>query len=598
MKKTFIFLLLIGFAFGKEVEWLSYQEGFKKAKKEKKLILMDIYAQWCHWCNVMENTTYRDKNVIDIIEKYYVPVRVDAEKEVEINKKYNQGGLPTTVILSPDRKILFGVGRYISPESMVKLLNYFASMSEEDIREYADRIKIRRDAKLRSFVRKLRKKNINQKLIKKTFRLVNLRFDKEYGGFSGAPKFPIKELPYFLMLYTIFDNDSKKWMVKKTLDGYGKLIDKVEGGIYRYSTTEYWTEPHYEKLLKDQADLSILFFNGYSFTKNKKYLKFANLLISFAKNKLYCKEKGFFYNSQGADIVDEKGNLLMTGEEFFIKNKEDRETIISMIGYAPKIEKSIYLSNNALMASALFYSYVYNNSEEDLKIAENILKNIEKYGWTEKGIKYSPDIDKYYLNTQVYTLEAFLNGYQVTGRYVYLLKAEKIADTLIKNFYSEKNKIFTDLNDVGLNFNRISFIDDVINLNYRAAKAFYKLNLFTGNERYKKVADRIIKVLPDKPNLSTAIAYYIYLKPPLAIHGIGKNRKEVVSKIFPVFPFYVFSHFIDITDKKRIEKLGYRKPEKEVAFICNSDICFKQVNNLDKIDDEIFSILKSYKDIR
>jgi len=116
-KKLMVFLLLTLYvkAFAEGIKWLDFETGLKKAKEEKKLILMDIYAEWCHWCNVMENSTYRDKEVIELINRYYIPVRVNAEKFPNINKKYNQGGLPSTVFLDWDGNIIWGA-IYLSPD--------------------------------------------------------------------------------------------------------------------------------------------------------------------------------------------------------------------------------------------------------------------------------------------------------------------------------------------------------------------------------------------------------------------------------------------------------------------------------------------------
>lgn len=151
MKLRFLlFLLITNISFASEIKWLSFEEGLKKAKKENKLILMDIYAKWCHWCNVMENTTYRDKEVIELINKYYIPVKVDAEKRPDINKKYNQGGLPYTLILDKNGNIVFGA-IYVAPEDMKKLLLYFAKMSPKDIESQVERVKFHQELKYRIF---------------------------------------------------------------------------------------------------------------------------------------------------------------------------------------------------------------------------------------------------------------------------------------------------------------------------------------------------------------------------------------------------------------------------------------------------------------
>lgn len=601
MKLRFLlFLLIINISFASETKWLSFEEGLKKAKKENKLILMDIYAKWCHWCNVIENTTYRDKEVIELINKYYIPVRVDAEKRPDINKKYNQGGLPSTLILDKNGNIVFGA-IYVAPEDMKKLLLYFAKMSPKDIESQVERVKFHQELKYRIFQKNLKEKQISPVYIKKIYRYIKFRYDKKYGGLLGAPKFPIRQVPYFLMLYYIFySDDNAKKLAEKTLYAYSNLIDKIEGGSYRYSTNEYWTNFHYEKLLRDQAELSVMYFNGYSLFQNKDYLKFANLILKFAKNKLYDKKTGFFYNSQGADIVDKNDTLLVSGEDYFIKSKKEREEIEKKVGYSPRIEKDIYFANNALMVSALAYSYVYNNSKEDLKIAENLTKNIINQAWKEKGIIHSKDLNEYYLNTQVYFLEALLNLYQITGNKYYLEKAKALAEIILKNYYSKQLGIYTDLKDIGLNIKNISFIDDIFAVNSRLIKQLYILSAFTGDEKYFQKAKQLTKKLPARASIDTALAYFIFIYKPAVIHIIGlkKDKDKFINKSFKVFPYYVFTQFVDKNDKILLKNLGYKPENKTVIYLCNISMCFEKLNNVDALREKVFKIYKNLAEFK
>ena len=578
-----------------EIQWYSFEEGLKLAKQQNKLILLDIYAKWCHWCNVMENTTYRDKRVIELIKKYYIPVRVDADKEPDLNKKYNQGGLPSTVILDPEGNIVFGA-IYIPPDDMVKVLSQFAQMSKEDIKHFVERNKLREELRFKRFEKATKEKEISESFINLVYNLLERKFDEKYGGLEGAPKFPDEELPYFLMLHSLFHKSSKTHLIK-TLDAYGKLIDKVEGGIYRYGTQEDWSAPHYEKLLKDQGDLAVLFFNAYSYLNKLKYKEYANLLIKFAKEKLYDKNKGYFYNSQGADIVDEHGTLLVTGEEYFVEDEEGRKIIEQKVGYKPNIDKTIYFGNNALMAQAMLYSYAYNGSKEDFEIGKKVIDNIIKDGLTENGVKHSPNQNKYYLNAQVYFLEALLTMYQVSADKRYLNQAVKFADLMINKYFAKDINLFTDLEEVGYNIKRISFISDILALNSRAVKQLYGLYVLTEDTKFKTYMEKVVKAIPRKINLSTALAYYVYFYPPLITHIIGSNQdKELfISKTFSSFPYWNFTQFIDKNDKEEIQKLGYKIPDKTTAYICNSQTCFKQVKDPYSIREKIFEILKNYK---
>ena len=580
-----------------EIKWLTFEEGLKKAQKENKLILMDIYGKWCHWCNVMENTTYRNRKVIELIKKYYIPVRVDADKYPDINKKYNQGGLPSTLILDKNGNIVFG-GIYIPPDDMIKVLSKFAKMTPQEIQEYVEKNKKIQEQRFKRFFKKTKEKEINPTLIDITYQVLSRKFDEFYGGIMGAPKFPNEELPYFLMLHSLFNNSTNSHLVK-TLDGYSKLIDPVEGGIYRYGTMEDWSEPHYEKLLKDQGELSVLFFDSYSFLKDRKYLEYANKILDFAKNKLYDKKTGLFFNSQGADIIDEHGTILVTGEDFFTKSKEEREEIIKSVGYAPNIDKTIYFGNNSLIAKALFYSYVFNNNLEDLRIAETVLKNIEKYGLTKNGIKHAKDIDKYYLNGQVYYLEALITAYQITGKKEYFNKILNFSNLMIKKFYSKEVGIFTDFGKVGLNLKRISFIDDIYSLNSRMVKNLYGVFVFSEEDKYKTVMEKLVKSLPRELKLSIALAYYFYLYPPLITHIIGSEKdKDIFVKYgFQAFPYYNYVQFIDKNDKKMLEKIGYNAEKNTVAYICNFQTCFKKETVAENLRKDVFSIFKNYKPI-
>ncbi len=592
--RVFLILLFIfSFSFSSEIHWFSFEEGLKKAKEENKLVLVDIYAQWCHWCNVIENTTYRDKRVIKVIKKYFIPVRVDAEKRPDINKRYNQGGLPTTVILYPDGSIIWGYSRYISPDRMMKLLSYFASLDKKQIIKLVEKNKLRQERFLKRFEKKLKEKEISKAFIEKTFRYIKIRFDEEYGGFKGAPKFPIDDLPYFLILYSLFNDENTINMLEKTLDGYEQIIDRVEGGIFRYSTTQYWSYPHYEKLLKDQADISVLFFNVYSYTGRRRYLRDALLLVDFVKNKLYEPDYVFFFNSQGADIVDDEETILMSGEDFFPRDKEERDTIVSILGYSPKIEKSVYFSNNALAVKSFLYAYSYTGKDEYKNIALKVLKNIIDKGLTDKGVIYSPDIKKFFLNTQVYFLEALLTAYQTTGEEKYLTLGERLVSILNRYYFSKKTGVYTDMNDAGIGFKRISFIDNLLKLNYRLAKSLYKLYLFTGKDKCKKRANSLIKKFPDKVNLDTALAYYLYLYPPVGIHMISIGDKYL-KEAFSIFPFWSFSHFLN-RKSPYTESLGYKK---DGIYLCNTDICFYKVKDIKNLRKKVFKIFKSYREMR
>jgi len=105
-----------------KVIWLQWnKESFRKAQEFDIPILLSINAFWCHWCHVMDQTTYSDSKVAKLIEDRFVPIRVDRDKRPDIDKRYNRGGWPTTVFLTPDGEVITG-GTYIPPQQMTPLL--------------------------------------------------------------------------------------------------------------------------------------------------------------------------------------------------------------------------------------------------------------------------------------------------------------------------------------------------------------------------------------------------------------------------------------------------------------------------------------------
>src|SRR5882672_10847440 len=106
-----------------EIKWQDWsKDAFEKAKLEQKPILLDIFGSWCHWCHVMDKTSYSDAAVADFVNKNFVAVRVDTDKRPDVNRRYNMGGWPSTVFLTPEGEIIHG-GTYVPPEEMWQALN-------------------------------------------------------------------------------------------------------------------------------------------------------------------------------------------------------------------------------------------------------------------------------------------------------------------------------------------------------------------------------------------------------------------------------------------------------------------------------------------
>src|SRR5213080_3789112 len=115
-----------------EINWQPWSpEAFERATGEDKPILLSISAVWCHWCHVMDETSYSDSRVIAAINERFVPVRVDNDRRPDVNARYNQGGWPTTAFLAPAGELLAGA-TYMPPEQMLGALDQIANFYKEN----------------------------------------------------------------------------------------------------------------------------------------------------------------------------------------------------------------------------------------------------------------------------------------------------------------------------------------------------------------------------------------------------------------------------------------------------------------------------------
>src|SRR3990170_2300900 len=162
------------------IAWHPWEKRiFEHAKKENKPILLAISASWCHWCHRMDRDTYEDDEIIEMINEKFVAIRVDADRDPEINERYNQGGWPSTAFLTHEGNVMAG-GTYVPPRDMKKKL------TEVDgrVAELAGHGLARHpDEGAPGPVDELAAENVIDELIG--------YYDADNGGFGGAPKFPM-----------------------------------------------------------------------------------------------------------------------------------------------------------------------------------------------------------------------------------------------------------------------------------------------------------------------------------------------------------------------------------------------------------------------
>jgi uncharacterized protein YyaL (SSP411 family) len=239
-----------------EIKWRGWSEdAFAEAGKLDRPILLSISAVWCHWCHVMDETTYSNSGVIDLINREYVPIRVDNDLRPDINQRYNMGGWPTTAFLTSSGDILTGA-TYLPADQMADALARVAAYYQANRPEIANRVLEGRKRAGAGVARSAG--SLEDGIVDEVVEAVKNAYDPEYGGFGSAPKFPQTDAILLLLEQAQLDADPDlRAMATHTLEmmAAGGTYDHVEGGFFRYSTTQDWSVPHFEKMLEDHAGL-------------------------------------------------------------------------------------------------------------------------------------------------------------------------------------------------------------------------------------------------------------------------------------------------------------------------------------------------------
>ncbi|MHB1842154.1 MAG: PCC domain-containing protein [Sulfobacillus sp.] len=230
-----------------QIGWREWgAEAFAEAKADARPVLLSLSAVWCHWCHVMDETTYSDPTVIDLIRRELMPIRVDADQRPDIDRRYNMGGWPTTAFLNADGELLTGA-TYLPPAQMVETVHrvvaYFRQHGSQTVPREPEPISPAKP---------------EAKDLEALYQQISQAYDQRHGGFGHAPKFPLTDV-----LSLLQDLDlgplagPSRQMVESSLTAMvsGGLYDPIEGGFFRYSTERDWSHPHYEKMLDDQAAL-------------------------------------------------------------------------------------------------------------------------------------------------------------------------------------------------------------------------------------------------------------------------------------------------------------------------------------------------------
>jgi len=419
---SWLLLLFLNVAFGEQkqdnIDWQPWSDSvFAQAQKEGRFVLLNLGAVWCHWCHVMEEITYQDPKVIELIRSHYIPVWVDEDSRPDLSNRYENYGWPATIVFGADRGEIVKRRGYIPPRPMASMLQAIVDDPTPGPSVVAEvELTPTSEAALTAEARnKLR-------------RVLIEAYDHGNQGWGTVQKWLDWDIIEYCMVETLRGDKDFERMARETLAAQLNLVDPAWGGVYQYSTDGDWQHPHFEKIMQMQAEDLRIYAEAYTLWHDNTYLQAANQIRGYLKNFLTSLE-GAFYTSQDADLVPGEHG----GEYFQLSDAGRRQRGV------PRIDTHIYARENgwAINALATFYAVTGEQDylDEAIRAANWIIAHRALpgggFGHDEK------DPAGPYLGDTLFMGRAFLTLYAVTANRAWLRRAEEAVQFIFANFKAD-----------------------------------------------------------------------------------------------------------------------------------------------------------------
>ena len=466
------------------VNWQVWSKEALNFAKEKKIpILLSIGYASCHWCHVMAHESFEDKETAELMNKFFLNIKVDREERPDIDyifqssfQLFNQsgGGWPLTMFLD-ENAIPFMAGTYFPKISTQGLPSFKEVILRVGETYNQQREEIIKQSPIISKSLELRKSSVLNQDLENILQSIVVNLDKEKGGYKGAPKFPILNI-YDTLLYFFTKTKNINYLepvelILKQLCSQG-IYDHVEGGLSRYTVDENWLIPHFEKMLYDNAQFVLLMSKFLKINRNIYFEKKIIQTIEFINKSFLNSKHNLLGSAYDADSEGEEGKYYVFSynelkdikdvENYFdIKpegNWENKiilreikappETIVIKLKdlrkkkIKPFFDNKIQLDLNCIWVSALISTGNILPKKNYLQIAETFYNNIEKLFFREDRLFHTNSKASVFLEDYAYAIAMLLDLSDQTLKSNYLFKAKDLCQKTIKLFYIKEKSIF------------------------------------------------------------------------------------------------------------------------------------------------------------
>lgn len=385
------------------VDWYPWgEEALTLARAQDKPILLSVGYSACHWCHVMAHECFEDAEVAEVMNRYFINIKVDREERPDIDQIYQtalymltqrSGGWPLTLFLTPDQKPFFG-GTYFPKAPRHGLPGFLDLLPRvaETYRVRRPEIERQSASLLKSFANMLPSKApeapvFSERPLEQALTELKNRFDSKNGGFGEPPKFlHLTELDFCLRRYFAAGNSEALHMATLTLEkmAEGGIYDQVGGGFYRYSTDKQWQIPHFEKMLYDNGPLLHLYADAWIASGNPLFARIVEETATWVMREM-----------QPEYEEDEK----RTGAGYWSTLDADSENVEGKFYVWDRSEASHILSRREYVVAASYYGLSqpanFGNRYWHLAVTQSLPEIAENFGvtytearrWLESGRK-------------------------------------------------------------------------------------------------------------------------------------------------------------------------------------------------------------------
>lgn len=589
------------------IQWHEWgNEAFERAQGEDKLIILDLTAVWCHACHVMDQTTYANPRIVQLLNSQFIPVRVDTDQRPDLDARYRAGGWPTTNVLLPTGEIIFQANALGSEEMQAMLLEVQSIYVTDKalLLKQASHLWDRVHEKVEAG--RSRGNVFQASMAKQSVDMMRAQFDEVNGGFRDAPKFFEPEAIQMVFAYGFFEDDPELLQIGlDTLKKQVRLLDPVWGGFYRYAEQADWTQPHFEKMLSIQALNLRNYVEAFQLTGDPQFKRIALALIEYVSRFLTDPQTGLLYESQDADVRGTEGQAFISGAEYYSLNESKR-----LAFGIPNVDRRIFTGSNALMAWAYLHASLVLEKGAIGDLALQMLNRMfEERFDVDKGLVHGETGDEPslygLLSDHTFFGQALLEAFRVTGQYQFLQNAEALAEVSQRLLQDSANGGFFDHPQMPGQLGLLNFPTKPVRENLQAVLWYLDLFHLTEKPMYRSIAENTLQAMVNSrqplPLALSGLAIDQWFRIPIHIAVVG-NFDDAMTKALLLegqrmfCPGKIVKGFDPKKGQPKWGDIIFPYEERPVAFVCTDRMCSAPVFHAEVMEKSVADMMAVLRD--